>query len=114
MNYNVKKVKIFVTVPKEKLEDVRTAMCNAGAGIIGNYTFCSTSIKSIGTFIPNDNADPYIGEQNKLEFVEEEKLEVICDVGNVKNVIQELRKKHPYEEPAIDIVPLMDESDFDD
>lgn len=112
MNYNLKKVKIFVMVPKENLDDVRTAMCNAGAGVIGNYTFCSTSTKSVGTFIPSDNAKPYIGEQNKLEFVEEEKLEVICDVENVKNVIQELRKKHPYEEPAIDIVPLMDESDF--
>lgn len=42
MDLNIKKVKIFVTVPKENLEDVRRAMCNAGAGIIGNYTFCST------------------------------------------------------------------------
>ena len=112
MNFNIKKVKIFVTVPKENLEDVRTAMCNAGAGVIGNYSFCSTSTKTIGTFIPNDNANPYIGEQNKLEVVEEEKLEVICDVEKVKNVIQELRKRHPYEEPAIDIIPLIDESEF--
>lgn len=112
MNFNVKKVKIFVTVPEENLEEVRKSMCNAGAGIIGNYTFCSTSIKSVGTFIPNDNANPYIGEQNKLEFVEEEKLEVICDVEKVKEVISSLRKVHPYEEPAIDIVPLLDESQF--
>ena len=112
MNYSIKKVKIFVTVPEENLEEVRTAMCNAGAGIIGNYTFCSTSTKSIGTFIPNDSANPYIGEQNKLEFVEEEKLEVICDIEKVKKVISELRKAHPYEEPAIDIVPLIDESQF--
>ena len=112
MNFNIKKVKIFVTVPKENLEEVRTAMCNAGAGVIGNYTFCSTSIKSVGTFLPNDDANPYIGEQNKLEFVEEEKLEVICDIEKVKQVIQALRKNHPYEEPAIDIVPLLDESDF--
>ena len=112
MNFNVKKVKIFVTVPKDNLDEVRTSMCNAGAGIIGNYTFCSTSTKSVGTFIPNDIANPYIGEQNKLEVVEEEKLEVICDIEKVKQVIQALRKNHPYEEPAIDIVPLLDESDF--
>ena len=112
MNFNVKKVKIFVTVPEENLEEVRNAMCNAGAGIIGNYTFCSTTTKSVGTFIPNDSANPYIGEQNKLEFVKEEKLEVICDVEKVKDVIIELRKVHPYEEPAIDIVPLIDESQF--
>ena len=112
MNFNVKKVKIFVTVPEENIEEVRNAMCNAGAGIIGNYIFCSTTTKSVGTFIPNDSANPYIGEQNKLEFVKEEKIEVICDVEKVKEVIIELRKVHPYEEPAIDIVPLIDESQF--
>ncbi|MBE6152481.1 MAG: hypothetical protein E7165_04135 [Firmicutes bacterium] len=112
MNYNLKKVKIFVMVPKENLDNVRTAMCNAGAGVIGNYTFCSTSTKSVGTFIPNDNANPYIGEQNKLEYVEEEKLEVICDIEKVKVVVEALRKTRPYEEPAIDIVPLLDESIF--
>ena len=112
MNIKINKVKIFVTVPKDNLEDVRTAMCKAGAGIIGNYSFCSTSTKTVGTFMPNDNANPYIGDKNKLEFVEEEKLEVICDIQKVKKVIQELRKAHPYEEPAIDIVPLIDELQF--
>lgn len=112
MNFNIKKVKIFVTIPLEKVDEVRKAMCDAGAGIIGNYTYCTTTIKSIGTFIPSDNANPYIGEKNKLERVEEEKLEVICDIEKVKKVIQELRKVHPYEEPAIDIVPLIDENDF--
>ncbi|MBO7094778.1 hypothetical protein J6V86_00940 [bacterium] len=50
--------------------------------------------------------------QNKLEYVDEERLEVICDIVNVKNVLKELRKAHPYEEPAIDIVPLINESDL--
>ncbi len=113
MKLDINKVKIFVTVPKENFEEVRKAMCDAGAGVIGNYTFCTTTTKSIGTFIPNENANPYIGSQNELEYVEEEKLEVICDVENVKNVIQELRKVHPYEEPAIDIVPIIDEECFD-
>ena len=112
MNFDIKKVKISVTVPKENLDEVRTAMCNKGAGIIGNYTFCSSSTKSIGTFIPNDKANPYIGEKNKLECVEEETLEVMCDVEKVKTVIKELRKYHPYEEPAISIVPLIDETEF--
>jgi hypothetical protein len=62
--------------------------------------------------MPNDNANPYIGDKNKLEFVEEEKLEVICDIEKVKKVIQKLRKVHPYEKPPIDIVPLIDELQF--
>ena len=112
MTFNVNRVKIFVTVPVENVNEVRKAVCNAGAGIIGEYTFCTSSTKSTGTFIPSENANPHIGERNKLEFVEEEKLEFVCDVEKVKSVIKELRKSHPYEEPAIDIIPLIDESEF--
>ena len=109
MNVEVNKVKIFVTVPIENTQEVRDAVCKAGAGIIGENSYCTTCVKSIGTFIPNDNAKPYIGENNKLEYVEEDKLEVICDIQKAKHVITELRKVHPDEEPAIDIVPLIDE-----
>ena len=109
MNINIKKVKIFVTVPVENTDEVRNAVCNAGAGVIGEYSYCTTCVKSVGTFVPNDNAKPYIGENNKLEFVEEDKLEFICDIENAKHVISELRKVHPYEEPAIDIIPLIEE-----
>ena len=112
MNIDINKVKIIVTIPVENTDEVRKAICNEGAGVIGNYTHCSMSTKCIGTFKPTDKANPYIGEINNLEFVEEEKLEVICDVSLVKNVISKLREVHPYEEPAIDIIPLIDESNF--
>lgn len=113
MNINISKVKIFVTVPLENVESVRNAVCNAGAGVIGDYTYCTSSTKSTGTFMPNDNANPYIGENNKLEFVEEEKLEFVCDIDKVKMVISKLREVHHYEEPAIDIIPLLDEDLFE-
>lgn len=113
MNIEVKKVKIVVTTPLENTEEVRNAMCEAGAGIIGNYTHCSMATKCVGTFKPTDEANPYIGAKNNLEFVEEDKLEVVCDVDKAKKVLQRLRKVHPYEEPAIDIIPLIEEDYFD-
>lgn len=112
MKFDVKKVKIFVTVPHENLEAVREAVCTAGAGVIGNYNYCTYSVNGTGTFVPNDNANPYIGKHGNLERVNEDKLEVICDVDKVKQVVKSLRKAHPYEEPAIDIVPLLLEEDF--
>ena len=112
MNINVKKVKIITTIPPENTEEVRNAICESGSGIIGNYSYCTMSTKCTGTFKPNEDANPYIGENNKLEFVEEDKLEVICDVSNVKKVVKVLREVHPYEEPAVDIIPLLDENDF--
>jgi len=114
LNININRVKIIVTIPIEDVDKVRNAICEVGAGVIGNYTYCSMSTKCIGTFKPNDEANPYIGEKNNLEFVEEEKLEVVCDVSIVKKVILKLREVHPYEEPAIDIVPLIDESFFEE
>lgn len=47
-----------------------------------------------------------------MEFVEEEKLEFVCEVNKVRRVLDELRKVHSYEEPAIDIFPLIDEVYF--
>ena len=112
MLVDIKKVKIFIFVPIENVVDVRNAMCEAGAGVIGNYSFCTTSTKVIGTFIHNENARPHIGTKNKLEYVEEEKLEAVCDLSKVRQVISRIREVHPYEEPAIDIVPLLDEENF--
>lgn len=113
MNVDINRVKIIVTIPVENVDEIRNAICEAGAGVIGNYTDCSMLTKCIGTFKPNDDANPYIGKNNNLEFVEEEKLEVVCDVKLVKNVITKLREVHPYEEPAIDIIPLLDENFFE-
>ena len=114
MLLDIKRVKIFVTVPVENLEEVRIAMCEAGAGIIGNYTYCTSSVKSQGTFMPNNDANPYIGTNNQLEIVDEEKLEIVCNVDKTKKVLDALRKAHPYEEPAIDIFPLIDEDSFNE
>ena len=112
MNINVSKVKIVVTVPTDNAKKVKDALCNAGAGAIGNYSYCTNTTKSVGTFMPNEKANPYIGEANKLEIVNEDRIEVICEIEKVKHVVSELRKAHPYEEPAIDIIPLINEEDL--
>ena len=113
MQVNVNKVKITTTVPPKHLNKVREAMFENGAGIIGDYTHCSYSSKVVGTFKPNEKANPFIGKANKLEFVDEYKLELVCDIEKVKMVLDGLRKAHPYEEPAIEIQPLIDESQFE-
>ena len=112
MKLDIKKVEIIVTMPKENVEEIRTAICQAGAGIMGKYTFCTISTNIVGTFIPSEDANPYIGENNKLEFVEETKLEVICDVEIVGKILEIIKEVHPYEEPGIDIIPLLSPEDF--
>lgn len=112
MKFDIKNVKIVVFIPEEVVSELRDAVCDAGAGVLGKYTYCTSNTKVSGTYIPNDDATPYVGTKNTLEFVEEIRLEFLCDVKLVKKVMQVIRKIHPYEEPCIDIIPLLDESDF--
>ena len=113
MEIDVKRVKIFVTIPVDYTEKVRDAVCKAGAGVIGNYTYCTTATKSLGTFIPNEKANAFIGTKNKLEYVQEDKLEFVCDIDKVGSALKSLKETHPYEEPAIDIIPLLDCAQFE-
>lgn len=99
-------VKIVVFVPESHADAVRDAMGKASAGKIGNYTYCSFSSKGIGRFKPEEGAHPNIGEVGKLESVEEERIEAVCERKNLADVIKAIKRAHPYEEVALDIYPL--------
>lgn len=100
----LKKIVVFVPVSHHK--QVVQAMCDAGAGAIGNYSHCTFNIKGTGTFLPGEDTNPYIGKEGVLEEVEEIRLETVVDAGNVQQVVQAMLKNHPYEEVAYDIYPL--------
>ena len=98
--------KLIVYVPEKDSESVADAIYNAGAGHIGNYSRCSFRSHGVGTFLPLEGARPAIGQQNKLERVNEIKLEVLVPANRVSKVIIALCDTHPYEEPAYDLVPV--------
>ena len=98
--------KLIVFVPLADADAVRTAIGAAGAGKLGNYTFCSFSTKGIGRFKPEDGANPHIGAVGELETVEEERIEVTVEKDSLKHVIDAMKQAHPYEEVAYDIYPL--------
>lgn len=101
-----KNVKIVVFAPESCADIVREVIGKAGAGKIGNYTYCSFSSKGVGRFKPEDGAHPAIGKVGKLESVQEERIEFVCERALAKKVIAAIKKVHPYEEVAFDIYPL--------
>jgi len=103
-----KRVKISTTVPRENADQLRHALGEASAGKIGEYSFCSFSVTGKGRFMPTKDANPHIGEANKLEVVEEEQIEVVCDRTIAKQVVAALKVAHPYEEVIVDITPLIE------
>jgi len=94
-------VKIVVFVPESHADVVREVMGKAGAGKIGNYSFCSFSSKGMGRFLPGKGAHPKIGKVGELESVQEERIEAVCERANLKKVIVAIKSTHPYEEVAM-------------
>ena len=109
---NFTRVKIITTAPVEEADALRAAMAKAGTGNLGDYRDCSFSIRGKGRFTPTSQAEPHIGEPNKFEVVDEEQIAVICNRTEAKRVIAALRKAHPYEEPLVEITPLIDDEDL--
>ncbi len=102
--------KLVSFVPKEHTTAVLDALHNAGAGQIGNYKNCSFQLDGTGTFMPDLNANPFLGESGKQEWASETRIEVILPVHRQRDVIQALRAAHPYEEVAYYLSPLVNEN----
>lgn len=98
--------KLVVFVPEENSKQLKSALGNAGAGAIGNYSHCTFSTSGLGQFLPGENTNPHIGEKGKLESVNEVKIETIFPSHIEKKVLSAMFKAHPYEEVAYDIYPL--------
>jgi hypothetical protein len=103
-----KNVKIQTYCPKDSADKIRLAIGEAGAGIIGNYSFCSFVTEGYGYFLPMEGSNPTIGKQGTIEKVEEVKIEFVCEEDKVEQVINAIKKAHPYEEVPIDIFQLLD------
>lgn len=98
--------KLVIFVPKSHACIIRKVLGDEGAGFIGNYSHCTYNTEGMGTFMPLDGTSPFIGKINKLEEVEETKIETIVEKKNLSKTLNEVIKIHPYDEVAYDIYPL--------
>lgn len=101
-----RRIKLVVYVPESHADKIREVMGKAGAGKIGNYTFCTFSTKGEGRFRPEKGAHPTLGELGKIEVVPEIKIESVCGREKLSDVIQAIKENHPYEEVALDVYPI--------
>ncbi len=103
---------IVVNVPVDEADDMRDAIGKASGGKLGEYSFCSFSIKGTGRFLPNESANPTIGSSGTLEAVEEERIEVSCDETDASALVRVIRETSSYEEAAVFVYPLLDVEKF--
>jgi len=109
-----KLIKIVTFVPDEQVEEVRRALAaeGVGSGITDgehsdNYADCFYQTKGEGMFRPLAGSEPVLGEIGELTRVAETKLESIFEEKYLGKVVKALHRAHPYEEPAYDLIPLL-------
>jgi dinuclear metal center YbgI/SA1388 family protein len=74
--------KLVVFIPNGYEDEVRQAICGAGAGRLpacgsGNYDECTFQMGGTGTFRPLPGANPFLGRVGELERAEESRLETV-------------------------------------
>jgi putative NIF3 family GTP cyclohydrolase 1 type 2 len=90
-------------VPRPDTERVISAMAEAGAGRIGDYTGCSFSSEGEGRFTVPPAANPQIGTPGASETVREERVEMVCAPDVLSRVVAACTAGHPYEEPLVTV-----------
>jgi dinuclear metal center YbgI/SA1388 family protein len=98
--------KLVVFMPKFALESIDSALFEIGVGSIGNYSECHFRTEGIGTFKPNDLANPTIGAKNNREEVDEFRVEYLVPKSRIGITLRTLFDVHPYEEVAHEIYPI--------
>jgi hypothetical protein len=99
--------KLCFYVPESHLEQVKSAVFNAGAGRIGDYDSCCWQVLGQGQFRPLPGSKPYLGQHGAIETVPEYRVEMVCSAQFIRAAVAALLAAHPYEEPAWDVVALV-------
>jgi structural hemagglutinin/hemolysin toxin protein RtxA len=98
--------KIIFYAPSTHVESIKKAMFDAHAGIIGNYQHCAWQVLGEGQFMPLQNSNAFVGKKNHLEKIPEYKVEMVCEDEYIIEIIQALKKSHPYETPAYQVLKM--------
>lgn len=104
---NVDYVKLEIFLPRTHLEVLAKTLYQADAGHIGRYDCCLSYSPVRSTWRPLSGTNPYLGEENVISEEEEFKVEVTIRYEKLQDTIQAIKEVHPYEEPVINVIPLL-------
>lgn len=99
--------KLEIYVPESHFEAVRAALFQVDAGHIGAYDRCLSWSPVRSCWRPLAGTRPYLGTEGALEEADEIKVEVTVTAARLAETLAAVRAVHPYEEPVIQVIPLM-------
>ena len=105
MDIHYYKLEIFI--PETHFRALQKALQEADAGHIGNYDSCLSYSRVTGTWRPLSGTKPFIGKEGEVSEEPELKVEVTIRAEILDAVMRAVKAVHPYEEPLINVLPLV-------
>ena len=99
-------LKVEVYIPEKDHHEMMNALNEAGLLGQGNYDYVFSATRVLGHWRPLPGADPSIGEVGEISREPELKIEFRIEQPQRQAVEAIIRANHPYEEPAINFIPL--------
>ena len=99
--------KLTTNASKELLRSLMDEISSSVEPLYPGYDRCFTYWPVTGTWRPLEGSHPYQGEIGKIEVAEEMRLEFAVWEEDLGEAIAAIRRVHPYEEPAIDVIPMI-------
>lgn len=99
--------KIAVYIPPEFAEKLMDSVTEAIEPYYKGYDRCFSITDIKGTWRPMKGSEPFDGRIGEISVAEEKKIEFIIKEEELKDVLRVIKAVHPYEEPAIDVIPCI-------
>ena len=99
--------KIGVIVPEDRMGGVMDALDGIVRPMYPGYDHVFTWWPVTGCWRPLEGSDPYDGEIGVVSVAPEMRLEFAVLAEDLGPAVDAVRRAHPYEEPAIDVIPMV-------
>lgn len=99
--------KVAVNVPSGTEQGFMDSVNEVLTPLYPGYDRCFCWWKVNGTWRPLEGSNPYRGRIGEIEVAEEVRIEFAVRAEDLGRVVSRIVEVHPYEEPAIDVVPMV-------
>lgn len=99
--------KISVAIPADYRDKLLDEINDSMHRMYPGYDRAFSITKTEGTWRSLEGSVPYIGSVGEITVADELRIDFVVKAEDLKEVILAIRRVHPYEEPAIDIIPTL-------
>ncbi len=99
--------KVGTCIPRRFLDRLMDEVSFSVSPLYPSYDRCFSYWPVTGTWRALEGSSPFSGSAGEISVEEEFRVEFAVWEDDLKAAVEAVRRAHPYEEPAIDVIPMI-------